>query len=62
MPVRTLSRSNSALLKELVESGKIRPAIDRTVPLADAREAVRYAMGGQGRAKVVIPSPNGAYR
>ena len=32
----------------------MRPVIDRTYPLADAREAVRYAMSGQGRAKIVI--------
>jgi len=31
---------------ELVESGKIRAAIDRTFALADAREAVGYAMSG----------------
>ena len=42
------------LLKELIEAGKIRPAIDRTYPLAEARDAVRYAMTGQARAKVVI--------
>ena len=41
-------------LKELVESGRLRPAIDRTYPLAEAREAVRYVGTGQARAKVVI--------
>lgn len=43
-----------AFLRELLDSGKIRPVIDRTYPFAEAREAVRYAMSGQGRAKVVI--------
>lgn len=41
-------------LKELFEQGKLRPVIDRTYPLADAREAVRYVGTGQARAKVVI--------
>lgn len=41
-------------LKDLIEAGKLRPAIDRTYPLADAREAVRYVGTGQARAKVVI--------
>jgi NADPH:quinone reductase-like Zn-dependent oxidoreductase len=41
-------------LKELAESGQLRPVIDRTYPLRDGREAVRYAMSGQGRAKVVM--------
>ena len=41
-------------LRDLVESGKLRPAIDRTYPLSEAREAVRYVGTGQARAKVVI--------
>ena len=41
-------------LKALVEQGKLRPAIDRTFPLDQAREAVRYVGTGQARAKVVI--------
>jgi NADPH:quinone reductase-like Zn-dependent oxidoreductase len=35
-------------------AGKLRPAIDRTYPLADGREALRYVGTGQARAKVVI--------
>lgn len=42
------------LLLELIAAGKLRPAIDRTYPLAQAREAVRYVGTGQARAKVVI--------
>ena len=41
-------------LKDLIEAGKLRPVIDRTYPLAEAREAVRYVGTGQARAKVVI--------
>lgn len=41
-------------LKDLIESGKLRPAIDRTYPLSEGREAVRYLGTGQARAKVVI--------
>jgi NADPH:quinone reductase-like Zn-dependent oxidoreductase len=41
-------------LRELIESGKLRPVIDRTYPLSEAREAVRYVGSGQARAKVVI--------
>jgi len=43
-----------AYLRDLIESGKLRPVIDRTYPLAEAREAVRYVGTGQARAKVVI--------
>lgn len=41
-------------LLELIAAGKLRPCIDRTFPLAEAREAVRYVGTGQARAKVVI--------
>lgn len=43
-----------AFLVELIEAGSLRPVIDRTYPLADGREAVRYVGTGQARAKVVI--------
>ena len=42
------------VLKELIEAGKLRPVIDRTYPLSEAAEAVRYVGTGQARAKVVI--------
>jgi len=41
-------------LMGLVEEGKLRPAIDRTFPLDQAADAVRYVGTGQARAKVVI--------
>ena len=47
-------REDLAYLKELIEAGQLQPVIDRTYSLAEGREAVRYAMSGQGRAKVVI--------
>ena len=46
--------SDLELLLELIAAGKLRPAIDRTYPLAEAREAVRYVGTGQARAKVVV--------
>lgn len=41
-------------LRDLMESGKLRPVVERTYPLSEAREAVRYVGTGQARAKVVI--------
>ena len=41
-------------LAELIEAGKLRPVIDRTYPLAEGREAIRYLGTGRARAKVVI--------
>ena len=42
------------VLKELVESGKVKLAIDRTFPLSEAPEAVRYVEDGKARGKVVF--------
>jgi NADPH:quinone reductase-like Zn-dependent oxidoreductase len=43
-----------AFLLELIAAGKLRPVIERTYPLSEGREAVRYVGTGQARAKVVI--------
>ena len=39
---------------ELVDTGKLRPIIDRTYPLADAAAALQYIEAGHARGKVVI--------
>jgi NADPH:quinone reductase-like Zn-dependent oxidoreductase len=42
------------VLKGLIESGKVTPVIDRTYPLAEASEAIRYLEEGYAQGKVVI--------
>jgi NADPH:quinone reductase-like Zn-dependent oxidoreductase len=42
------------ILTELIEASKIIPVIDRTYPLAEAPEALRYLEHGHARGKVVI--------
>ena len=41
-------------LKGLIEAGKLKPVIDRTYPLSEAREAIRYLEQGHARGKVVL--------
>jgi NADPH:quinone reductase-like Zn-dependent oxidoreductase len=41
-------------LTELIESGKITPVIDRTYPLVQVPEAIRYLEQGHARGKIVI--------
>ena len=48
------NQSDLLLLKELCESGKVRPVIDRRFPLSDVPAAVRYIEDGHARGKVVI--------
>jgi NADPH:quinone reductase-like Zn-dependent oxidoreductase len=42
------------VLKELIESGKLAPVIDRTYPLIETPEAIRYLEKGHARGKVVV--------
>lgn len=41
-------------LADLIESGKVTPVIDRTYPLSEVPEAIRYLQDGRARGKVVI--------
>jgi NADPH:quinone reductase-like Zn-dependent oxidoreductase len=42
------------VLTELIEAGKITPVIDRTFPLSEVPEAMRYLESGRAKGKVVI--------
>ena len=48
------NKEDLATLKELTESGKVTPVIDRTYPLSETPEAFRYLDEGHARGKVVI--------
>jgi NADPH:quinone reductase-like Zn-dependent oxidoreductase len=54
MFIAKVRHEDLAALAELIEAGKLSPAIDRAYPLGEAAEAVRYAESGRARAKVVI--------
>jgi NADPH:quinone reductase-like Zn-dependent oxidoreductase len=45
---------NLAALRELIESGAVTPVIDRTFPLSEAADAIRYVEREHARAKVVL--------
>jgi NADPH:quinone reductase-like Zn-dependent oxidoreductase len=52
-----LAKTNLAdleFLAGLLEAGTIRPVIDRTYPLAETAEAMRYVDAGHAHGKVVI--------
>ena len=48
------NREDLAILKELVETGKVAPVIDRHYPLTDTPEALRYQGEGHAHGKIVI--------
>jgi NADPH:quinone reductase-like Zn-dependent oxidoreductase len=48
------NREDLAVLKELVEAGKVDPILDRRYTLAGVPEALRYQGEGHSRGKIVI--------
>lgn len=61
--VRRLPRANFSapskrdvmhVLAELLEAGKLTPVVDKTFPLEDVPEAMRYLQGGRARGKLLI--------
>jgi NADPH:quinone reductase-like Zn-dependent oxidoreductase len=52
--IATQSSQDLLVLSELIESGKVTPAIDRTYPLAEVPAAIRHMQDGRARGKIVI--------
>jgi len=50
----TWSREDLLAVTELVDTGTLRPVIDRTYPLADTAAGLRHVEAGHARGKVVI--------
>jgi NADPH:quinone reductase-like Zn-dependent oxidoreductase len=50
-------RADLVTLAELIDAGKIAPAIDRTYPLAEAASAIRRLADGDARGKLVVVVP-----
>jgi len=48
------TKEDLAVLRELLETGKITPVIDRAYPLSDAAAAISYLEQGHARGKIVI--------
>lgn len=52
--IAKIDRDDLLVLSELMESGKVTVVIDRTYPLDEAPEAMRYLEAGHARGKVVV--------
>ena len=50
----SVSRDDLLVLKDLVESGKVTPVVDRVYPFEEVPEAIRHVEGGHAAGKVVI--------
>lgn len=49
-----LNKNDLTILADLMQSGKVKPVIDRTYPLSQIAEAMRYLEKGHARGKVII--------
>jgi len=54
MGIATVNQKDLLCLKELIESGKIAPVIEKNFPLHEAPTAMRYLAEGHAKAKIVF--------
>jgi NADPH:quinone reductase-like Zn-dependent oxidoreductase len=52
--ISTERKEDLEALHELLEAGEVTPVVDRTFPLSDVPEAIRYLRDGRAHGKVVI--------
>jgi NADPH:quinone reductase-like Zn-dependent oxidoreductase len=52
--IASINQKDLVFLKELLETGKVVPVIDRRYPLSDAAEAVSYLEEGHAQGKIVL--------
>jgi NADPH:quinone reductase-like Zn-dependent oxidoreductase len=50
----TMNKQDLALLGDLIQTGKVKPVIERACKLADSPDAIRLLLQGHARGKVVI--------
>lgn len=51
------NREHLQKLKEMVESGAIKPTVEKVYPLAETKEAFKHIMSGRTRGKIVVSIP-----
>ena len=54
MGISNANKEDLLVIKELLETGKVVPVIDRRYPLGETAEAIRYLETGHARGKVII--------
>jgi NADPH:quinone reductase-like Zn-dependent oxidoreductase len=55
----TENQQDMLVIRELLETGKIVPVIDRTYPLSQTAEAIRHLETGHAQGKVIVTVVNG---
>jgi NADPH:quinone reductase-like Zn-dependent oxidoreductase len=57
-----LNKADLLFLKELLETGKIKPVIIKRFPLNEVPDAIHYLEQGHARGKVIINIVDGSQR
>ena len=52
--IAQINKQDMQILRDLLESGKMTPVIDRQYKVSEVREALRYLEQGHARGKVVL--------
>jgi NADPH:quinone reductase-like Zn-dependent oxidoreductase len=52
--IAKLTREDLVVMRELMEAGKVTPVVERTYPLSETAEALRYLGQGHAHAKIVL--------
>ena len=55
--ISTINRDDLLYLRDLMQSGKVTPVVDRTHKFEEIREAVAYVESGRARGKVIVTVP-----
>jgi len=54
MLLAEINKDDLAVISDMIEAKKVTPVIDRTYPLKEVPEAIRYLETGRARGKVII--------
>ena len=59
MMVADVNKDDLTFLADLMQSGKVTPVIDKTYPISEIRDAIRYVETGRARGKVAVTLSEG---
>ncbi|PYJ09680.1 MAG: hypothetical protein DMF06_09160 [Verrucomicrobia bacterium] len=59
MMVADVNKDDLTFLADLMQSGKVTPVVDKTYPLSEIRDAIRYVETGRARGKVAVTLSEG---
>ena len=54
MMMAELNKKDLTILADMMQSGNVKPVFDRTYPLSQIADAIRYLEQGHARGKVII--------